>query len=192
MARAVLPRKNVGPFNQALMELGGQVCLGKRPCCHQCPVAKLCQAHADGLEATIPAAKPKSPPEARHEAALIVRRRGRVLLLKCPEGGRWAGLWDFPRFLVHSEDAAAIRPELSDNLRSQTGILAEPGRHLKTITHGVTRFRITLDCYDARYVSGPNTQPNTTQIRWLRPAELAHYPLNTTGRKLARLLDSRK
>jgi len=192
MARAVLPRKDVGTYNQALMELGGRVCLGKTPRCRQCPVVSLCRAYAEGLQAKIPATKPKPPPEARHEAALIVRRRGRVLLLKCPDGGRWAGLWDFPRFLVQSNSAAAIRPELRDHLRRQTGILVEPGRRLKTITHGVTRFRITLDCYEARYLSGPGAKPDATRIRWPRPAELAHYPLNTTARKLARLLDSKK
>jgi len=46
-----------------------------------------------------------------------------------------------------------------------------------------------LDCYEARYVSGPDGKPDPTRMRWLRPAELHDYPLSTTGRKLSRLVE---
>ena len=45
MAEAVLPRRDVGRFNQALMELGSTICTPKAPQCLQCPVATLCGAH---------------------------------------------------------------------------------------------------------------------------------------------------
>ena len=187
MAEILLPRRHTGAFNQALMELGSQVCLPRVPRCEACPVASLCRARAEGLEAEIPAVKAKRPPERRHEAAVIIRRRGRVLLVRCPEGGRWAGLWDFPRFPVHAEHPDALRRELIGGVRRQTGVQIEPGSHLKTIKHGVTRFRITLDCYEARYVAAPDGKAGAAEMRWLRPAELAAVPLSTTGRKLSRL-----
>ena len=55
----------------------------------------------------------------------------------------------------------------------------EPGAHLRRIKHGVTRYRITLDCYAARYLGGVKTTP-AGPVR-LKPAELAEYPLNATG-----------
>ena len=84
---------------------------------------------------------------------MLVRRRGRVLLIQWPEGRRWAGLWDFPRFAVQGNQEAEIHRELVDNVRRLTGVTISPGEHRKTLRHGVTRFRITLDCYDAEYVS---------------------------------------
>lgn len=189
MAQSVLPRREVGRFNQAMMELGSQVCLPREPGCDACPVAPLCRAFAEGAQDEIPRPKAKPPLEARHEAALIVRRRGRVLLVRCPDGGRWAGLWDFPRFQVRAQEKSTRRRELVDNVQRQTGITVEPGRHVKTLKHGVTRFRITLDCYEAEYVSGPSRKADAARMRWLRPAELEAYPLNTTGRKLSRLLE---
>jgi len=190
MAETVLPRRGAGRFNQALMELGSQLCVARTPRCDHCPVESLCRARAEAVQDRIPSSKAKRPLEARHEAAVIVRRRGRVLLMRCPDDGRWAGLWDFPRFQVHSEQPAALRRELVDNVQEQTGVTIEPGRHLKTFKHGVTRFRITLGCYEARYVSGPNGNADSIRMRWLRPAELEDYPLNTTGRKLSRLISS--
>jgi len=186
MARAVLPRREPGRFNQALMELGSEVCRNRSPRCDDCPVATLCEARRQRLVDQIPMPKAKPAIEQRHEVAVIVRRRGRVLLVRQGDGGRWAGLWDFPRFQVHAENPANRRRELIDNVRGQTGVLIEPGECLKTLKHGVTRFRITLDCYAARYVSGP---PNghADDVKWLRPSELAEYPLNATGRKLSRL-----
>ena len=54
------------------------------------------------------------------EAAVVVRRGGRVLLLLRPEGGRWAGLWDFPRFALdgHSDSAAELHRALVDGVRA--------------------------------------------------------------------------
>lgn len=188
MAEAVLPRRDAGRFNQALMELGGQVCTLPRPRCDQCPVENLCAARASGEQENIPRPKAKRPLEDRHEAALIVRRRGRVLLLRRPEGGRWAGLWDFPRFQVFSEHPAGIARELVENVKQQTGLTVQLGQRLKTIRHGVTRFRITLDCYDARYVAGSVRRADAAEIRWVKPSALEGFPLSTTGRKMSRLI----
>lgn len=188
MAEAVLPERQVGAFNQALMELGSMVCLAREPRCDECPVASLCRAWAEGLQATIPCPKRKPTSEDRHELALIVRRRGRVLLVRRPDGGRWAGLWDFPRFAVHSEQETDLHNELAMLVKQQTGLVIQLGRRLTTLKHGVTRFRITLDCYEATHASATNTAPDGVEMRWLRPIELADYPLNTTGRKLSQLI----
>jgi A/G-specific adenine glycosylase len=187
-AGVLLPRREVGTFNQALMELGSVVCRARTPRCKACPVAPLCRAALQHVQAEIPPPKTTRPAEPRHEAAVIVHHRGRVLLLRRPEGERWAGLWDFPRFEVHSTKPAALRRELIDNVRRQCGIVIEPGEHRTTLKHGVTRFHITLDCHDAKYVSGLDGKADPSAVQWLRPAELADYPLSSTGRQLSRLL----
>jgi A/G-specific adenine glycosylase len=109
-----------------------------------------------------------------------------VLLIQWPEGRRWAGLWDFPRFVVQAE--TEIRCALVDNVRRMTGVTISPGEHRKTLRHGVTRFRITLDCYDAQYESHNGGGAENLVQKWVRPTELQHYPLSSTGRKLAALL----
>ncbi len=188
MAEAVLPRRNVGAFNQALMELGSQVCTPKSPKCAECPVLKLCRAKSLDLQDAIPALKPKKKFEDVHEVALIVRRRGRILLLQRPEGGRWAGLWDFPRFEMDHEEEPALSRGLREKLRHQTGIDATVEQHLKRLKHGVTRFRITLDCYAARFVEAGKSPQTPVTLKWVTPKQLADYPLNTTGRKLAGMI----
>jgi A/G-specific adenine glycosylase len=185
-AEAVLPTRNVGRFNQALMELGSEVCRGRAPLCEECPVAALCEARRRGLQNEIPRPKPRPRFEDVTEAAVLVRRAKKVLVIQWPEGRRWTGLWDFPRFAINNSKPAAVRHELIQNVRRMTGVTISPGEHRKTIRHGVTRFRITLDCYDAQYVSH-NGKGEFVQ-KWIRSAELEQLPLSSTGRKLAGLI----
>ena len=102
----------------------------------------------------IPLAKPRQVYTDLREAAVIVRKNGSVLVRQCGADERWAGLWDFPRFAVEADGPLFARKEIAAKVASQTGINCHPGGLLKTMKHGVTRYRITLDCYQATFVSG--------------------------------------
>ena len=184
MAEAVLPAKRPGRLNQALMELGREVCKGRRPRCESCPVAALCRASQDCLQDRIPRPKAKPKIEQVREAAVIVRRRGRVLLVKRGDGGRWAGLWDFPRFPLDAEHAAGRRIGLIDGVRQLTGVQIAPGELLATLRHAVTRFHITLECFAADYVAETNGE-TAIEKKWARLADIDSLPLSSTGRKIA-------
>jgi A/G-specific adenine glycosylase len=187
-AETILPRKNVARFNQALMELGSLVCTPSEPDCPHCPLSGLCAANAAGAQDEIPRAKrPKAHTKVR-EAAVAVRKNGRVLMRRCGPGERWAGLWDFPRFELEAEGPLFARDEITEKLFKQTGVRCEPNLCFKTIKHGVTRFRITLDCYHAAYISGRIHRANGAAIRWVPLDELPALPLSTTGRRIAGLV----
>jgi A/G-specific adenine glycosylase len=188
LAEQLLPQRKSGLFNQALMELGAEVCTPRAPRCDECPVAAHCATHALGLQDQIPLPAKKTRYESVHEAAVVVWRSGKVLVRRCQPGERWAGLWDFPRFAVSHERGAALQLELSNKVRELTGVTIEPGQRLATIKHGVTRFRITLLCHEGEFVSLSKRLP-AADFRWLAPAALVDLPLSTTGRKLSRLLD---
>jgi A/G-specific adenine glycosylase len=185
-ASEILPRIDVARFNQALMELGSLVCKPSDPKCDGCPLAGLCVAKAAGLQHEIPREKPRQQYTAVREAAVVIRRNGQVLMRECAKGERWAGLWDFPRFVIEGEGPLFSLDEIAAKVREQTGINCTTGPLLKTITHGVTRYRITLDCYRATYKSGQIRSP----ARWIKTCGLADLPLSTTGRKIAALINA--
>ncbi|MEO0532046.1 MAG: A/G-specific adenine glycosylase, partial [Planctomycetota bacterium] len=90
VSEEVLPTKNVARFNQALMELGSLVCTPTEPKCGECPVSKLCKANEQGVVETLaPTTKKLSFTELR-EAAVVLRKGGKVLLRQCGEEERWA------------------------------------------------------------------------------------------------------
>ena len=187
-AESLLPTKHVGTFNQALMELGSRVCTPLRPLCDACPVAPLCPTRASGLQDVVPLPKRKTRYQQVREAAVVVRRRGRILLRRCAPGERWAGLWDFPRFAVRASRGAALHKELIHGTEALAGVRVEPGKRLTTLRHGVTRFRITLVCHEAEYVSSSNRPGGNGTVKWVTPTELEAYPLSATGRRISQLV----
>jgi A/G-specific adenine glycosylase len=188
IAGRLVPRNGAGRFNQALMELGALVCKVSRPCCEKCPVARHCAAFQLGLQKELPRFVPKQKPTAVREAAVVVRRNGRVLMRQRAKGERWEAMWDFPRFELESEGPLFVRDELVAKVREQTGVAIQPGALLKTLKHGVTRFRITLDCYEARAAGGRVRSTTAKPVRWTPITELSNLPLSVTARKIADLL----
>ncbi|QDS97502.1 A/G-specific adenine glycosylase [Adhaeretor mobilis] len=189
-AEKLLPKKNVARFNQALMELGSLVCKPAMPMCSECPAKSVCETNRLGLQAEIPASKKKQKFTDVREAAVVVRKKNQLLVRQCAEGERWAGLWDFPRFEVDAEGPLFVHKELATKVADQTGIVIGNAQLMKTLKHGVTRFRITLDCYDAEFKSGRVRSSKAKPVRWIDAKELAELPLSVTGRKIAKLVCS--
>jgi A/G-specific adenine glycosylase len=187
LAEAIVPPSKCGAFNQALMELGSLVCTPKVPRCDTCPVRDLCAAFQKGRQDEIPAPRARPNFEQVREAAVVVYKRGKVFVRLRQPGERWAGLWDFVRFPIAASRGTSLRTELADKTRLQAGLAIGDSRRIATLKHGVTRFRITLDCYRAPYEKSRVHLP-TEQWRWLAPEALSELPLSTTGRKLSRLL----
>jgi A/G-specific adenine glycosylase len=189
-ADELLPRKRVGDFNQALMELGALVCTPANPRCGECPLADNCAARQRGLQAVIPRKGAPSAPTEVREVAVVVRRGPRVLLAQRPaDAGRWQNMWEFPRGELgpgEGYDAAAARL-----LAPLTGVEAALGPELLTVRHGVTRFRITLVALEAEYRRGEFASPFYARGAWLRPAELAGYPVSAPQRRLAEAVAAR-
>ncbi len=185
VAEDILPKKDCAKFNQALMELGSLICTPTQPKCDECPLATSCAANAAGLQQLIPLAKPRPIFTELREAAVVVRKNDSVLMRQCGENERWAGLWDFPRFELEASGPLFAQREIASKVEAQTGIHCAPGALVKTIKHGVTRFRITLDCYEATFVSGRVRTRTNAAVKWLPLSLLTKLPLSTTGRKIA-------
>ncbi len=45
LSAALLPRRHVFDFNQALMDIGATVCVARRPRCPVCPMSPICEAY---------------------------------------------------------------------------------------------------------------------------------------------------
>jgi len=97
LAERLVPGRNAGDFNQALMELGALVCTPKSPACTACPVRRRCAAYGDGDPERYP--EPRVRPvtkRLRKDLYLLFDGAGRVLLRRRPDDGRMAGMWELP------------------------------------------------------------------------------------------------
>lgn len=199
-AEELVPDRDPGSINQALMEIGSQVCTPTSPRCEECPLQAICKAFATGMQSELPrlAARPEITPVI--EYSIAIKRDERYLLRKNPEGQRWAGLWDFVRLSTIPEELlpdkglkpqrsipAALTRELERTVRDACGCESRISDFISEIKHSVTRYRIRLQCLIAEWQGG---EPIGEEIRWLSPTEFDNVPLSVTGRKFALLLSS--
>ena len=81
-------------------------------------------------------------------------RSNAVLIRQCSAGERWEGLWDFPRFecQLHQPNHPSVAEEdpLSGQLRQLTKYSGTEYEWLTLIKHGVTKYRISLHCYESK------------------------------------------
>ncbi|KAF8402440.1 hypothetical protein HHK36_013396 [Tetracentron sinense] len=122
-----------GDFNQALMELGATICTPLSPSCIACPVSDQCCAlsvsrHHRSVQVTdYPTKVVKAKQRQDFSAVCVVeilegldiqegaQRNNGFLLVKRPDKGLLAGLWEFPSVLVDGEADLATRREAMDH-----------------------------------------------------------------------------
>ena len=102
--------ERAGDFTQALMELGATLCGPNwTPKCDICPCRTFCGACAAGTAEQLPVKSPKRQKRQEDRTVFILECDGCYALLRRPDTGLLAGLWQFPDALGALELPAAIR-----------------------------------------------------------------------------------
>ena len=94
--RAQYPPRRCGAFTSAVMELGETVCLPGTPDCPACPLAARCRACQTGQQTAFPVMPEKRPRRVQPRTVFLLEHQDRVALVKRPDKGLLAGLWEFP------------------------------------------------------------------------------------------------
>lgn len=188
-AESILPQKDVGKFNQALMDLGATVCTIQAPACDRCPLRSSCRACAQGTQLVVPQKASRPNVTDVTELTVGIFMEGKVFIRRRSSAERWAGLWDFPRFACetgqHSD--SRLRKAATDHLRGEYGFCVTGLEPVTQIKHSVTRYRIDLRCWTARLTkSSPCGELPDEQ--WILLRKISDVPMSVTGRQFAELL----
>jgi 8-oxo-dGTP diphosphatase len=110
-------------------------------------------------------------------AVALIDADGRVLIAQRPEGKQLAGLWEFPGGKVE----AGERPEetLIRELDEELGIAVQEAclAPLTFASHAYETFHLLMPLYACRRWDG-FVQPREGQaLKWVRPRDLASYPM---------------
>lgn len=142
-AEQLTPTQQVHDYTQAIMDLGATVCVPRQPLCQSCPLRKICQARALGLEQQLPLKQKSKPVPTRREAALLLERDGSYLVRRRPASGLLGGLWEFPTISVGDDESAAERVKLLLQDFAVSGELQPLG----VIHHVYSHFRLELQLF---------------------------------------------
>jgi A/G-specific adenine glycosylase len=193
-ANAIVPPRRCGEFNQAMMEIGSQICTPKNPSCNACPLLNFCPTGQRGHTHRIPVPKPPKTYTDLIEAVVLVQNASaQWLVRRCGPKERWSGLWDFPRFDVtgsntENEIEKMLRQSMMEKYQLDIGLVDSR----KTWRHAVTRYRIQLLCFIGTIVNAVVKEPDATIHRtdweWMTLDELVELPWNSSGKRIVKWL----
>ena len=113
LAMSLLPKNNIGDYNQAIMEFGAKQCKPKSPNCSNCPVDYKCIALATASIQKLPVKLKKNKIRKRYLNFLVLLTKNhKTVLEKRTEKGIWQHLYQFPML---ESDTSITKEELLDN-----------------------------------------------------------------------------
>jgi len=108
LAQSLLPNKNIGEYNQAIMEFGSRQCSPGLPECSKCPLNNSCFALQHKTVNSLPVKIKKTNIKKRFfNYVVLVTKDQRTLLIKRKGKGIWQNLYQFP--LIESPDTWSMR-----------------------------------------------------------------------------------
>lgn len=94
---SILPEREIGDFNQSLMELGALICQPNgAPRCLGCPLREICKGHLTLTAEELPVKAPKKERWVEERTVFLLLADGKAALTKRGEQGLLAGLWELP------------------------------------------------------------------------------------------------
>jgi A/G-specific adenine glycosylase len=198
-AARLVPSERPGDFNQGLMELGATVCTPRSPSCGFCPISGACAARRNGTQAIRPAPKKSAAVPEFDVGTAVIRDRERLLLVRRPDTGLLAGMWQFPGAVVRRSETARVA---AGRAARAAGVqpLMRGGRFLASIPHAFSHRRETYHVWTfeadpesdtaASTVAGrPSVGArNRAPTRWVAPDELAGFALPAAQGRIVRLV----
>jgi A/G-specific adenine glycosylase len=180
IAEELVPKKNPGDYNQALMELGALICTPRAPRCLLCPVHDLCEARNRGLENDLPIMGAKKAPRAWSRAALVVQRAGEVLLVKRRGDRLFGGMWEPPAVDVEKK---SDRPPRA--LEKMVGLKDVEYTEKEEVKHVLSHRKMDVAVFAAhakKITFVPTDEYD--EARWVSLEALAELPTSTLCKKI--------
>nr|GLL42843.1 adenine DNA glycosylase isoform X1 [Ipomoea trifida] len=212
-----------GDLNQALMELGATTCSPVNPSCDTCPISTQClalslSAQDESVVVTdFPTKVVKAKQRHDYSAVSVVEilesqdteeheSNSKFLIVKRPNEGLLAGLWEFPSVLLDGEADLASRRKATDNLlrssfnldtkRSYSVHLREHvGEYVHIFTHIRLKMYIELLVLcpkGTRNVPGSKEGKETAMWKYVDKKELSTMGLTSGVRKVYDMIQKYK
>jgi A/G-specific adenine glycosylase len=186
VADDLVPANKPGLFNQALMEIGSEVCTPRHPRCEDCPLSRACQAKRHGEQLSLPQRSPKKPLPSHTVVVGVIRKAGRILIDKRKPEGLLGGLWEFPG--GKKEPGESLEAALLREVQEELAITIRVERPLAVVDHTYSHFRVRIHAFECTCVSGKPRCITCVQFKWVRPQDLGRYAFPAANNKIIQVL----
>lgn len=174
VATSLIDPARPGACNEALMELGAQVCSPRSPDCERCPVASWCAALSSGQPTQYPSPTRRKPPRPESRTSIVAVHDGAVFVRR-GTGELLGGLWEFPTYDADLDAALEL-------VRAEHGLDGE-AEPVGDIEHIFSHIRMRYDVVRLATRSARDTTDG--EGRWLCAEELESEALSVAMRRVA-------
>lgn len=175
IAEQYTPKKQVGAYTQAMMDLGALICTRSQPQCTVCPIRFDCYAFNKNTPNAFPVKfnKKKIPTQQIHMLC-VIKNQQEILLEKRPQHGIWGGLFSLPEFL----DVAEAKIFLAAHLQK-----LPPIKPYISLRHTFTHFHLMIS---TSLITLPKVPPtfNKSSWHWVKLSEITHFGLPAPIKKI--------
>jgi mutator protein MutT len=130
----------------------------------------------------------KSKPVPTYKIAVgVVRHKGKMLITHRKPEGLLGGLWEFPGGKLkkgESSQTACIR-----EIYEETGLRVEVDSYITQVKHTYTHFKIVMDIFYCRYISGDVQLNGPVDFQWIELSEIDHFAFPKANLKFIPFLE---
>lgn len=116
----------------------------------------------------------------------IVRKDGKFIACRRPQGKPLAGFWEFPGGKV--ENGEELVEALRRELREELGISIGECGFFTALTHDTSDARLVLHFYDVDGYSGQLCSRENQEMQWVTPREAMSLEFLPTDAELLKIL----
>ena len=118
--------------------------------------------------------------------AVIRDDRDLILIDRRLAKGLLGGFWEFPGGKIEGNET--VQECIKREVLEEIGIEIAVDSHLITIDHTYSHFRVNLQVYNCRYLSGEARAIECEEIRWVTIEELDNYTFPPANQEIIRAL----
>jgi A/G-specific adenine glycosylase len=160
-ATHLLSPSRPGDYNQAIMDMGAVVCKPQNPLCNACFWSDRCVARLEGRIADLPAKSRRTVIAKESMYYSVILCKNDVALIKRPDEGIWAGLYEF-----HRLEGLQQKPPQDHKLFS-TGQTVQVIKH--ALSHRALTIHLALTVSEGR--------PDIPHAIWVKLDQLHEFPM---------------
>ena len=185
-ATLLVRHKRPGDINQALMDIGSQLCTTKKALCSSCPNQNICKAFQSSNPLQFPQILAKKPPRLKKFVAGYISLNKNIIINKRPNNVMLGGLWQLPTFEFKEHEK---RADIEDLFRKKVGKDINIEGKIGIVKHEYSHLKAEVALY---LFSKKNNSIKLDDSKWIKINDVDEYAFSNVNHKLIQLIRDKK